>query len=83
MQKPLHDSVHHIYDNPTVTYTQLMLAARKAETELVDPKSGRTILSKVATIDNVKRGSTSIIDEVQKQFANLKSLVTKKGTKQW
>ena len=80
MQKPLQDSVCcYIYDNPAVTYTQLMLAAHKAETEVVEPKTGKTVISKSATIENDKNGSTSIIEEMQKQFANIKSLVTKKG----
>ena len=31
----------YIYDNPTVTYTQLMLAAQKAETEVVELRQGK------------------------------------------
>ena len=54
MQRSFHDNVCYIYNNSTVTYTQLMLAARKAETEVLDPKSGRTILSKAAIIENEK-----------------------------
>ena len=38
-----------MYDNPAVTYTQLLVAARKAEAEVGDGKSGTTIVKAKAT----------------------------------
>ena len=46
---------------------------------MVEPKTGKTAISKSATVENDKNGSPSILEEMQKQFANIKSLVTKKG----
>ena len=33
-------SIRYLYDNPAVTYTQLLVASRKAEAEVSDGKSG-------------------------------------------
>ena len=57
--------MHYIYDSPAVTQTQLMLAAQKDETEVVEPKTGKTVISKSATIQNDKNGSMSILEEMQ------------------
>ena len=52
--KTLRGSIRYLYDNPTVTYTQLLVAARKAEAEVNDGKlRTMTITAKVAT-DNDK-----------------------------
>ena len=43
----------YLYDNPTVTYTQLLVAARKAEAEVSDSKTGTmTIKAKAATAND-------------------------------
>ena len=48
--KTLRHSVSYLYDNPAVTYTQLLVAARKAEAEVSDGKSGTmTIKAKAVT----------------------------------
>ena len=51
--KTLRDSIRYLYDNPTVTYTQLLVAARKAEAEVSDGKLGTmTTKAKAATANN-------------------------------
>ena len=51
--KSLWDSIRYLYDNPALTYTQLLVAARKAETEVRDGKSGTmTIKVKAATAND-------------------------------
>ena len=40
--KTLRDNIRYLYDNLAVTYTQLLVAARKAEAEVSDGKSGTT-----------------------------------------
>ena len=37
----LTDSMIYLYDNPVVTYTQLLAAARKVEGEVVNGESGK------------------------------------------
>ena len=39
--KALRDSIRYMYVNLAVTYTQLLVAARKAEAEVSDVKSGK------------------------------------------
>ena len=51
--KTLRDSIRYLYDNPAVTYTQLLVAARKAEAEVGDGKSGMmTVKAKATTADD-------------------------------
>ena len=51
--KTLRDSIRYLYDNPTVTYTQLLVAARNAEAEVSDGKLGTmTIKAKAATAND-------------------------------
>ena len=51
--KTLRDSIRYLYDNPAVTYTQLLVATRKAEAEVSDGKSGTmTIKIKAATAND-------------------------------
>ena len=51
--KTLRDSIRYLYDNPTVTYTQLLVAARKAEAEVSDGKLGTmTTKAKAATAND-------------------------------
>ena len=53
MIKTLRDSIQYLYDNLTVTYTQLLVASRKAEAEVVDCKTGTvTIIAKTATTND-------------------------------
>ena len=39
MSKPLCDGVQHLCDNPNINYTQLMVAAQKAEGEVAEKQS--------------------------------------------
>ena len=51
--KTLKDSIRYLYDNPPVTYTQLLVAARKIEAEVSDGKSGTmTIKVNAATVND-------------------------------
>ena len=51
--KTLRHSIRYLYDNLTVTYTQLLLTARKAEPEVSDSKlRTMTIKPKPATANN-------------------------------
>ena len=48
--KTLRDMIRYMYDNPAVTYTQLLVVARKAEAEVSDCMSGTIIIkAKAAT----------------------------------
>ena len=48
----LRDSIRYLYDNPTVTYKQLLVAARKAEVEVSHGNSGTTTIKAKATTAN-------------------------------
>ena len=49
----LKDSIGYLYDNPAVTYTQLLDAARKAEAEVGNGKPGMTTVKvKASTADD-------------------------------
>ena len=51
--KTLQDNVRYLYDKAAVTYTQLLVTARKAEAEVSDGKSGTmTIKAKAATAND-------------------------------
>ena len=51
--KAFRDSIQYLYDNPAVTYTQLLVVARKAEAEVSDSKKGTmTIKAKAATAND-------------------------------
>ena len=51
--KTLRDSIWYLYDNLTVTYTQLLVAATKAEAEVSDSMLGTlTIKAKAATAND-------------------------------
>ena len=51
--KAVRDSIRYLYDNPTVTYMQLLVAARKAEAGVSDSKTGTmTIKAKAATAND-------------------------------
>ena len=55
--KTLRDSIQYLYDNLTVTYTQLLVAARKAEVEVSDSKKGTMTIKAKAAIANDELGS--------------------------
>ena len=51
--KTLRDSIRYLYDNPAMTYTQLLVAAKKAEAEVGNCKSGTvTVKAKAATAND-------------------------------
>ena len=45
----------YIYDNPTTTYNQLMVVARKAETEIVDVKSSMLVMPSLQMLECPRR----------------------------
>ena len=53
MQKGLRDSIRYIYGNPTMTYTQLMVTARKAKSEASDLKTTKPLTAKSAVSSKV------------------------------
>ena len=49
----LRDNIRYLYDNPAVTYNQLLDAARNGEAEMSDGKPGiKTIKAKAATAND-------------------------------
>ena len=51
--KTLRDSIRYLYDNPAVTYTQLLVAAGKAEANVGNGKSGTvTVKAKAVTVND-------------------------------
>ena len=53
MLNTLRDSIQYLYDNLTVTYMELLVAAWRAEAEVVDIKTGTvTIKAKAATTND-------------------------------
>ena len=50
--KTQRDSIRYLYDNPTVTYTQLLVAARKAEAEVNDGQLGTMTIKAKAAMAN-------------------------------
>ena len=51
--KTLRESIQYLYDNPTVTDMQLLVASRKVEAEVVSSKTGTvTIKAKAATTND-------------------------------
>ena len=68
MHKTLHDSIHYLYDDAKVSYIQLLIAARKTETEVSDVKG---------TIKSSLLGSVQEreIESLTKQITILMSVV--------
>ena len=50
--KTLRDSIRYLYDNPTVRYTQLLVAVRKAEAKVSNGKLGTMIIKAKAATAN-------------------------------
>ena len=81
MHKGLGDSIRYIYDNLTTVYTRLMVAVRKAEREVSDLKGAKPLTAKAVVSSEVGEESTECqtssgaVEELHKQFANLKLLV--------
>jgi hypothetical protein len=70
MHKNLRDSIRFMYENAEIKFQQLMLAARRAESESID----RKVLPKVAKATVVDRDSS--LDELKHQMTQLMSAVT-------
>ena len=72
MVKPLGDSVRYLYDNPSMSYMQLMISTHKADSKVVAHKCTVQDWAKLAIVDSTN--SSTEVDNLQKQIANLKTL---------
>ena len=71
MVKTLWDSIHYLYDDTNISYTQLLGVAQKAEIEVMDSKVS-------STTSKAGLGSSSSSEEIQtltRQIPNLLSMV--------
>ena len=67
--KHIRDSIRYLHSNPETTYSQLMVAARKAESEMEDAKEKVRARSSVAT--EVTDGSKELGDQIARLMAAL------------
>ena len=71
----LRDSVRYLFDNPAVTYNQLLVVARKAEGEATKGKSATIAQRKAVMLDWDE--TPHELTELKRQIANLKLMVSK------
>ena len=69
MHKHIRDSIRYLHSNPETTYSQLMVAARKAESETEDAKEKARAWSSAAT--EVTDGSKELGDQTARLMATL------------
>ena len=69
VQKYIRDSVRYLHGNPETTYSQLMVAARKAESKTEDAKERVRAQSSTAT--EVSDGSKELVDQIARLMATL------------
>ena len=67
--KHMRDSIRYLHSNPETTYSQLMVAARKAESEMEDAKEKVRARSSAAT--EVTDGSKELGDQITRLMATL------------
>ena len=67
--KHIRDSIRHLYSNPETTYSQLMVMARKAESEMEEGKDKVRARSAVTT--EVVDGSKELSNQITKLMAAL------------
>ena len=67
--KHIRDSIRYLHSNPETTYSQLMVAARKAERETEDAKEKVRVRSSTAT--EVTDGSKELGDQIDRLMATL------------
>ena len=70
MHKTLQDSTYYLFDNKTITYNQLMVAARKVEGEATEVKGVTWVMTNTAILDE----NSSELNNMKKE---LKSMVSK------
>ena len=70
----LQDSIHYLYNDKQITYTQLLVAARKAGAEVLEGK-GITTIAKDKASNPQFNSSSSEVNEFYQQVANLMSIV--------
>ena len=76
VHKHIRDSIRYLHGNPKTTYSQLMVAARKAESETEDAKEKVRAWSSTAT--EVSDGSKELGDQIARLMATLNR--TEQGT---
>ena len=69
VHKHIRDSIRYLHSNPETTYSQLMVAARKAESEMEDAKERVRAWSSTAT--DVTDGSKVLGDQIARLMATL------------
>ena len=74
VHKALWDNIHYLYDDKQITYTQLLMAARKAELEVLEGK-GTTTLAKAKAANPQFDHSSSKVNELCQPVVNLMSIV--------
>ena len=73
MHRTLQDSILYLLDDNTISYNQLMVAAKKAEGEATEGKGVTQVKTKAAPIDE----NSSKLNNMKKQLAVGKSMVSK------
>ena len=74
MHKALWDSICYLYDDKQITYTLLLVAARKAEAVVLEGK-GTTTIPKTKAANPQFDNFSSEVSELYQQLANLMSIV--------
>ena len=69
VHKHIRDLIQYLHSNPETTYSQLMVAARKAESEMEDAKEKVRAQSSTAT--KVADGSKELSDQIARLMATL------------
>ena len=67
--KHIRDSIRYLHSNPETTYSQLMVAARKVESEMEDAKD--KVRARSSTATEVTDGSKEMGDEITRLMAGL------------
>ena len=67
--KHIRDSIRYVHSNPETTYSQLMVAARKAESEMEDAKE--KVRERSSTATEVADGSKELSDQIARLMAAL------------
>ena len=75
MHKSLRDIVRYLYDNDAVTYTELIVVARRTKSKMMDSKGKGTLTQKSAVMTDV--GKSNELESLRQQVATLKAMITK------
>ena len=65
LQKNSCDSLRYLYDNPQVTYSQLIMATRRAELEIKEERLTDPIKSKATNVENIGWAGTKNVLQME------------------